>query len=223
MAEPPAAAQRNRRALPHGSDAALWVLALLAVVAVIAATLAVAHARQIAAQQPASSALQGTDLHGVAAPGFTLVDQSGATLSLGALRGHPVVLTFLDSVCTNECPITAQFLDETAQLLGAKDTAGVVWLAMSVDPWSDTPTTARAFMEKNKVVVPLHFLLGSETTLRPIWKAYHIAVLQTTGDITHTAGLYIIDQRGHERIWLDEGFDPKMLSDDLRTLLEHPA
>lgn len=222
MAEPVAEARRGSHAPPRGGDAALWVLAMVAVVAVIGATLAVIHARQVAVQQPAA-ALQGTDLRSIAAPSFTLVDQSGARVSLAALRGHPVVLTFIDSVCTNECPITAQYLDESAQLLGAKDTAGVVWLAMSVDPWSDTATTAQAFIEKNKVVVPLHFLLGNEATLRPLWQAYHIGVVQTTGDITHTIGVYIIDQRGRERIWLDQGFDPKMLSDDLRSLVEHPA
>jgi protein SCO1 len=206
----------------RGSDVALVVLALVAVVAVISATLAVAHVRQVATQV-ASPALQGTDLRGVAAPSFTLVDQSGARLSLAALHGHLVVLTFMDSVCTNECPITAQYLDMSAQLLGAKDTTSVVWLAISVDPWSDTSATARAFLAKNQVTMPLHFLLGSEATLRPLWQAYHIAVLQTGGDITHTLGAYIIDQRGRERIWLDQAFDPKMLSDDLRILLEHPA
>lgn len=216
---------RSRAPQPRGSDAVLWTLALVALIAVLGATLAVAHARQVAtaAQQPVAPALQGTNLRGVAAPNFSLVDQSGATVSLVALRGHPVVLTFIDSICTSECPITAQYLDQSAQLLGTKDTAGVVWLAMSVDPWSDTAATAQAFIAKNHVIIPLRFLLGSEATLRPLWDAYHIGVVQTTGDITHTVGVYIIDQRGQERIWLDEGFDPKMLSDDLRTLMEHPA
>ena len=161
--------------------------------------------------------LEGTLLSG-AAPAFTLRDQTGATVSLAQFRGEPVVLTFVDSICTNECPLTAMFLNQTAAFLGPKAN-DVAWIAMSVDPWSDTPATAQAFLTKNKVTMPFHFTLGSVATLTPLWKAYHIGVEQTPGDITHTVGSYLIDQQGNERVWLDEGFDPKVLSDDISILL----
>src|SRR5438105_13901216 len=44
------------------------------------------------------------------APAFSLRDQAGRMLSLSALRGHPVLLTFLDSVCKKECPLEGRAL-----------------------------------------------------------------------------------------------------------------
>jgi protein SCO1 len=41
------------------------------------------------------------------APGFTLTDQDGRTLSLASLRGKAVVLEFMDPHCTDICPIVS--------------------------------------------------------------------------------------------------------------------
>jgi protein SCO1/2 len=171
-----------------------------------------------AGRTPAAPKLQGTVLDAIPAPAFALRDQNGALVTLQSLRGHPVVFTFVDSVCTQECPITAQELNQTAQLLGSR-AAAVEWVALSVDPWNDTPTTAREFLSKNKVTMPLHFLLGTLDQLTPIWHAYHIQVIYNSSDIAHTVGLYVFDQQGRERVWLDAGFDPMMLSNDLKALL----
>ena len=43
-----------------------------------------------------------------AAPGFTLTDQAGHTLSLDSFRGRAVVLEFIDPHCTDICPIVSR-------------------------------------------------------------------------------------------------------------------
>ena len=55
------------------------------------------------------------------APGFSLTDQNGQTVSLASLRGKVVLMTFLDPVCTTDCPIIAQEFKQTGQMLGAQD------------------------------------------------------------------------------------------------------
>ena len=42
------------------------------------------------------------------APAFTLTDQYGRPASLAGLHGKVVLLTFLDPVCTSDCPVIAQ-------------------------------------------------------------------------------------------------------------------
>ena len=54
------------------------------------------------------------------APPFTLTDQHGRTVSLASLRGHVVALTFLDPVCTSDCPLIAQEFRQTDQRLGGQ-------------------------------------------------------------------------------------------------------
>ena len=64
--------------------------------------------------------LQGSSLDGIAAPDFTLTDQTGARISLAALRGHPVVLTFFYTHCTDECPLTASKFQKAQSQLGSQ-------------------------------------------------------------------------------------------------------
>ena len=52
------------------------------------------------------------------APGFRLTDQSGRPMTLASLRGKVVLLTFLDPVCTSDCPLIAQEFRAAGQMLG---------------------------------------------------------------------------------------------------------
>ena len=57
------------------------------------------------------------------APGFTLTDQNGHTMSLASLHGKVVVLQFMDPHCTDICPIvSAEFGPEvTDPMYGLSD------------------------------------------------------------------------------------------------------
>ncbi len=72
------------------------------------------------------------------APGFSLTDQRGRTVSLASLRGKVVLMTFLDPVCTTDCPVIAQELKQAGRMLGAGRTPGSSW-----SPWWPTRPTAR--------------------------------------------------------------------------------
>jgi protein SCO1/2 len=163
---------------------------------------------------------QGVDLQGTPAPQFTLQDQSGATVSLGQFHGRPVVLTFFDSVCPHpDCSLMAQYINWTAKDLGPQS-SNVAWVALSVNPWHDTPASATSFLTTRQVTIPLHYLLGSPDQLAPIWNAYHMqAILQSDGIVIHSTGVYVLDAQGQERVFLDEGFDPRVLSNYLHQLL----
>jgi protein SCO1/2 len=174
-----------------------------------------------AAAATGQQTLQGTDLGSTPAPAFHLLDQSGAVVSLDQFRGHPIVLTFFDSVCPHQdCSLMAQYINQSAKGLDAKDASQVVWLALSLNPWHDTPATAKAFLSGHQVTIPLHYLLGTLTQLQPLWKAYYMqSILQPDGVVIHTTGVFVIDAQGRERNFLFEGFDPRMLSGDLHLLL----
>lgn len=168
--------------------------------------------------------LAGADLGAVPAPNFTLTDASGSTLTLSKLRGHPVVVTFLYTHCPDECPLTAEKLRAAIGALGAKSATKVDWLVVSVDPAGDTPAAAQAFLATHHINGVVHYLLGTQQQLQPVWDAYHIAVqpgsdaMAQIGSVSHTIGVYILDARGDERIYLDDTFDPQTLATDLRAL-----
>jgi protein SCO1/2 len=164
---------------------------------------------------------QGIDLQHTSAPQFTLRDQTGAPISLQQFHGHPVALTFFDSVCPHQdCSLIAEYLNATAKDLGAHDTNAVAWVAISMNPWHDTPASAKAFLQTRQVHMPLHYLLGTEQQLAPLWQAFHMqVVLQKNGIVIHTTGVFLIDGNGFERTYFQEGFDPKVVSQQLHQLL----
>jgi cytochrome oxidase Cu insertion factor (SCO1/SenC/PrrC family) len=196
---------------------AVAVIALL-VALVVPLVLVIGNSR--AAQRHIT--LRGTLLDGRSAPTFALHDQSGDPISLAILQGHPMVLMFLDATCSQNCPSTAQALNQTAQLMGSKS-AEIEWVAITTNP-ANTGKDARDFITKHQLAVPLEFLLGSRDQLTPVWMSYHIQVASAASgtqanESQQAAGLFLVDREGHERVWLAQGFDPTVLSGDLQALL----
>ena len=165
----------------------------------------------------------GTDFEGarmpagVRAPDFTLRDQDGKRVSMRALRGKPVIVTFLYTTCDETCPAQAQ------TVRGALDDLGedVPALAIAVDPPRDTPERAQAFLAKQRATGRIDFVLGSRAELRPLWKGFAIRPQSVTEE--HQARLTLVDARGFQRVgYPGAEATPERLAHDLR-LLEREA
>jgi cytochrome oxidase Cu insertion factor (SCO1/SenC/PrrC family) len=151
------------------------------------------------------------------APNFTLRDQSGHLFTLASLRGHTVALAFLDSHCTQECPLAGRALAQAEASLPAAERP--VFVAVSVNP-ADTPASARAAAKAWGLsgVGAWHWVMADTARLSPVWGAYHIYVQPTKTDITHTQALYLIDRGGFERSGYLWPYLPNFVALDLRTL-----
>src|SRR2546428_5521844 len=87
--------------------------------------------------------LVGDPLPGAVAPDFTLTDgPTGETVTLSALRGRVILVTFLYTSCVDTCPLTAETIRSARDRLGNSAT-DVAFLAVSADPQSGTPETTR--------------------------------------------------------------------------------
>jgi protein SCO1 len=148
-------------------------------------------------------------------PSLALRDQRGETLSLRSLHGHVVLLTFLDSKCKSACPIEGRVL---ANVLRRVKGTGAVAVIVSVDPWADTPASARAFAVHAKWAGDWHWLLGSRAQLAPVWRAYDVGVKRTPGDILHSVVLYVIDPQGDLRAGYLFPFPARAVAESVRGL-----
>lgn len=140
------------------------------------------------------------------APPFTLTDQSGRTVSLSSLHGRTVVLVFLDPVCTSDCPLIAQELRLTDQMLGTK-AASVDLVAVTTNPIYDSAAATTAF-DKQEGLDHLSnwiYLTGPVDQLHRVWDDYGVQVaLEPAGAmVAHSDIVYVIDGRGHTRVILD--------------------
>ncbi len=157
---------------------------------------------------PAAVPTSTADLMGLSpvptkpAPGFTLVDQHGATVSLSSLRGHAVVLEFMDPHCTDICPIVSQEFVDAYRDLGPK-APGTVFVAINVNQYFRTTADMASYSrEQGLGIIPdWHFLTGPVPALRAAWHDYGIGVSAPSpdADIIHASIVYFIDARGQER------------------------
>lgn len=143
------------------------------------------------------------------APAFDLTDQHGQPVSLAGLHGKVVLLTFLDPVCTSDCPIIAQEFRKADQMLGAN--AGKVELvAIATNPIYYQLRYTQAFDREQQLtgLTNWRYLTGPLPQLRQVWKQYSIAaqILPAGGMIGHTDVAYIIGKDGRTRTELN--FDP---------------
>ena len=181
---------------------------------------ALVHRSQGSAAQPSPLRAQLTWAAGAKpAPGLALRDQRGATISLRSLRGRVVLLTFLDSKCVRECPIEGRVLRDV--LRGIKVTRADA-VVVSVDPWADTPASARTFAARAGWSGSWQWLLGDRAALAPVWRAYNIAVKRTPGDILHSTALYLIDPAGDLRAGYLFPFSAAAVTQDVQRLADGP-
>lgn len=166
--------------------------------------------------------LAGTDLGKSQAPDFTLLDgPTGERVTLSALRGRVVLLTFLYTSCPDVCPLTAEKLRATRDRLG--DAApGVAFVAVSVDPARDTPEATRRFVDDHRLTGTLRFLIGDRAALAAVWQKYFIGAEPQGNLVGHNDAIFLIDRQGRERALLHSDADVGTLAGDVRALLDEP-
>lgn len=157
------------------------------------------------------------------APRFELPDQNGRVVSLAKLRSHPVLLTFLDSRCVDQCPIAGRQLGTILRGMAPGDRPTL--LIVSVNPAEDTPASIRRAMAAWRLAGPYrwHWLRGTGAALAAVWRAYGIGVEPRTKTIAHGLTLYLIDRRGFERTGYLFPFLPNFVALDLRWLARERA
>jgi cytochrome oxidase Cu insertion factor (SCO1/SenC/PrrC family) len=184
----------------------------------IGAALALVHGSSapVLAAAPALHAQATWPAGAKRAPDVRLRDQTDRLRTIRSERGHVVLLAFLDSHCTQECPIEGRLLANVQRRLGRRMRA--VLLVVTVDPWADTERSARAFAAKSHWHSSWHWLLGAPAQLRPVWREYAVGVRRTPRDVNHIALLYLIDPHGFQRAAYLMPFSPADVTAAVRGL-----
>jgi cytochrome oxidase Cu insertion factor (SCO1/SenC/PrrC family) len=205
----PAWAARLVRAGADASPRALVAAWAAGVVLIGAAPAALAQA-SAGADPIIAQALDGSYAPlDTSAPAFRLTDQDGTAVSLASLRGKVVLLTFLDPVCTSDCPLIAQEFRQADQILGARSRE-VELVAIVANPLYSGRAYTVAFdrQEHLSALSNWRFLTGPVSTLSRAWRDYDVAVdvVPAGSMVAHADLAFVIDGRG--RIRAELSFDP---------------
>jgi cytochrome oxidase Cu insertion factor (SCO1/SenC/PrrC family) len=190
------------RARPWACVRSAGAVAALGIILIGAAPMAAAAANRTADPILALAIAGDSTTLNLPAPGFSLTDQDSQTVSLASLRGKVVLMTFLDPVCTTDCPIIAQEFKQAGQMLGARDSS-VELVAVVANPSYRSTAFTQAFdRQEGLATVPnWRYLTGSLSQLSAIWRQYGITVenLPAGAMAAHNDLAVVIDPAGHIR------------------------
>lgn len=193
------------------------VIGVLAVIAACATTALGAVPYAIAAVEPNATTLLAESIDGAATtvqgnvrpPDVPLVDQHGRPTSFAELQGKVLLVTYLDPVCTTDCPVLAQEFKQADSLLGG-EARDVDLVAINANPLYRTPADLRAFdrQEHLEHVPNWIYLTGTVGELRRLWSSFGVEIFVPGGGamVTHPDGAAVIDREG--RIRSLANFDP---------------
>jgi protein SCO1/2 len=192
------------------------LIILLAAIAVVLLT-GSRHSSSAPSQPVFHSPFDGPTMPpGLRAADFTLTDQNGRRVTLSDDRGKVVVLTFIHSLCRDECPFMVE------QIKGALNTLpgggrAVPVIGVTVAPGQDSLRNRSAFLAQHEMGHRLSFLNGPLPDVRRVWHAYSIQ--PGTGPHGHSSYVILIDKRGFERIgFAADQLTPEGLAQDITAL-----
>jgi cytochrome oxidase Cu insertion factor (SCO1/SenC/PrrC family) len=170
----------------------------------------------------ASSAFDGSSLPAhLRAADFTLRNQNGGRVSLARDRDHVVVMTFIHSLCRDDCPFMVEQIKGALNLLPDRG-RGVRVIGVSVEPRQDTRANRRAFIARHEMTGRMEYVNGPLPVMRRVWKQYAIQPVTAHGD--HSTFVLLISKGGYERVGFPAiQLTPGKLAHDIRVLQRRPA
>jgi protein SCO1 len=204
---------------------AAWRFALPALACALLLALCCAGCGSSSSAATSSAPTGGSGLQGLIlnppkpAPPLALHNYTGPTVSLAALRGKAVLVTFVYTHCPDVCPLIVSGLAAAQRGLGAKaDLVRIV--AVTVDPKRDTPAAVGAYLAARGATGRMDYLLGTRAQLAPTWKAWDVAVTTGTNELTagHSAVVYGITASGRMAVVYPVNFTPQQIIHDVPLL-----
>jgi protein SCO1/2 len=132
---------------------------------------------------------------------ITLIDQNARPFTIAALRGRPVLLTFVATRCTDTCPIAnAAFLALARELVRRRVDATL--LTVTLDPRHDTPFVMARFAHQLGAVAPRwRFASGDAGSVQRLLGAFGVVVQPDADGIpdVHSTAVFVLDRDGRLR------------------------
>ncbi len=196
---------RNMEKLARFAFIATLVL-VITTGAVWGITILVMHRNQTSVQSAdtANNAIGGFPMSGKAAPDFNLIDQFGHLATLASMRGHEIVLAFIDSRCKDICPLTANIMYNARARLGGSAASHVALVAINANPTATSVAEVQSWSINHGMLHQWLFLTGTAKQLQSVYRQYNIYdQVDSSGAVVHDSVMLIIDANGRERLYFE--------------------
>ncbi|WP_203290989.1 SCO family protein [Maricaulis parjimensis] len=157
---------------------------------------------------------------------FTLVDQTGATVTDETYRGKAMLIYFGYTYCPDVCPFSLQIMAAALDQMSEEERAQIQPILITVDPERDTPEHLAQYVASPAFPDGLIGLTGTPEQIAAVAREYRIvyqrAETETASDylMDHSSIVYLMDSQGEFVDIFTHGTDPQAMAGRLQDFLE---
>ena len=133
-------------------------------------------------------------------PAITLTDQHGRRVSLGSLKGRPVLIDFIYANCATACPVLTSRFAQIANRLGSKLGSQITIVSVTLDPEHDHPPQLLEYAKTHDADRNGWLLLtGKPEDIDAVLRIYRIKrERESDGTIAHVATSFLVGADGKQ-------------------------
>ncbi|MBV8056141.1 MAG: SCO family protein [Deltaproteobacteria bacterium] len=154
-------------------------------------------------------------------PDITLTNQNSQPVSLSSLRGQPVLVGFVHTMCKGVCQMmTANMRSVASALPPAAAAAGVTMLLITTDPAEDHPPQLLQYA-KNQDLAGKRWILvtGPEDSIKRVMRLYGVKHEETDDAMMHVMKLFLLAPGGVlARVYPGMKIAPTEVASEIETL-----
>jgi protein SCO1/2 len=157
---------------------------------------------------------------------FTLVDQSGQTVTEADFHGRAMLIYFGYTYCPDVCPFSLQIMAAALDQLDAEDRARIQPMLITIDPERDTVEQLAQYVTSPAFPTGLVGLTGTPEQIAEVTRVYRVAFRRSEGEaeddylMDHSSILYLMDSQGRFVDVFAHGSDPQTIATRLQEFLE---
>ncbi|WP_421784841.1 SCO family protein [Hyphobacterium sp.] len=212
--------------MKQGQGLPIWVLPLaagLGALVLVFAILMVLDARP----QPTSGEVTSSGRADIGGP-FTLVDETGTTVTEADFLGRPMLIYFGFTYCPDICPFSLQVIAAALDELPDEQRAEFQPMLITVDPERDTPEQLALYVSSDAFPDNLTGLTGTPEQIAAVASEYRViyrrvleeGAPEDTYTMDHTSLIYLMDRQGEFHSVYAHGTPPGQLARRLQDFLE---
>ena len=156
-------------------------------------------------------------------PALTLTDQNSQTVSLSSLRGQPVLVGFIHTMCKGVCQMMTANMQSVASALSPAMAADVTMLLITTDPADDHPPQLLQYAKNQHITGKKWiFVTGPKESIERVMRLYGVKHEDTDDAMMHVMKLFLLAPNGTlAHVYPGMKVLPQKVAFDIETLLHH--
>ena len=158
-------------------------------------------------------------------PDITLTNQNSRSISLSSLRGKPVLVGFIHTMCKGVCQMITANMRSVASALPPASGAAVTMLLITTDPADDRPPELSSYA-KNEDLFGRDWILvtGPQDRIAKVMRLYGVKHEDSDDAMMHVMKLFLLTPDGGlAHIYPGMKVSPHTVAADIEALAQHAS